>query len=72
MINENKYNILDDRHEVLNLYKASCVKCKHFKKDTFNCVAFPDAIPYNILSGENKHLEPTGEQTGNSIVFTAK
>lgn len=48
-----------------------CFDCKHF--DIFNggCAAFPDGIPDEITSGENKHTLPLPDQP-NNIVFQAK
>ena len=47
-----------------------CFKCKHFRRFTGDggCDAFPDGIPSEITSGDNKHKEPLKEQ-GNDIVF---
>jgi len=58
---------IDDRHEIYNPYVSSCANCKHLNRIDLSCKAFED-IPYEILSGENKHLVPLPNQ-GNTIVF---
>jgi hypothetical protein len=45
-----------------------CFKCKHFRRFEGGCDAFPDGIPDEITSGENKHLKPLPNQD-NKIVF---
>ena len=47
-----------------------CLKCKHFRMIEGGCDAYPDGIPDEITSGENKHTEPLPGQA-NSIVFEA-
>lgn len=62
-------NILDDRHELLNMYKSKCCNCRHFQKWDFFCEAFPDGVPDKYLSGEDAHTQVVSGQTG-STVFT--
>lgn len=45
-----------------------CFKCKHFNRAEGGCTAFPDGIPDEITSGDNKHSRPLPEQK-NNIVF---
>jgi hypothetical protein len=45
-----------------------CFKCKHLRIFEGGCDAFPDGIPDEITSGENKHSEPLPDQD-NKIVF---
>jgi hypothetical protein len=45
-----------------------CFKCKHFRRFEGGCDAFPDDIPEEITSGQNKHLKPLEFQE-NDIVF---
>lgn len=49
------------------IFITPCAGCKHKGPGPF-CKAFPVEIPDEILSGENKHLEPLPGQ-GNRIVF---
>ena len=35
---------------------TQCLECKHYK--IMGCEAFPDEIPYEILSGQHDHTEP--------------
>jgi hypothetical protein len=51
--------------EVLDLI---CFKCKHFDLINGGCDAFPNGIPDEITSGENKHFKPLPNQK-NKIVF---
>lgn len=36
---------LDDRHEILNVYRSQCAHCKHFKRDDYYCPAYPMVFP---------------------------
>lgn len=45
-----------------------CFKCKHFRIGPGGCNAFPNGIPDEITSGENKHSEVLPSQI-NKIVF---
>lgn len=45
-----------------------CEKCKHFRALSGGCDAFPNEIPDEIVSGENKHSKPLPKQK-NKIVF---
>jgi hypothetical protein len=46
-----------------------CIDCKHLDSngEELFCAAFPDGIPDEILSGENKHTAPLPEQNNNVI-----
>lgn len=44
-----------------------CNNCKNHLVDLI-CLAFPDGIPEEILTGENDHSKPLPGQ-GNDIVF---
>lgn len=46
---------------------APCLLCRHLKKG-FECDAFPDGIPDEIIGGKNRHTTPLPDQ-GNDIVF---
>lgn len=38
---------------------SQCLRCKHFIDDTkFNCMAFPDGIPDEILYNKFDHTKP--------------
>jgi len=45
-----------------------CMNCVHLRQNRGGCDAFPDGIPWEITSGDNKHLIPL-EGQGNDIVF---
>ena len=45
-----------------------CFNCKHLNVFGLGCKAFPDGIPDEITSGENKHSKPLPEQE-NDLVF---
>jgi hypothetical protein len=45
-----------------------CNNCKHFNIKKWNCKAFINGIPFEILNGENDHSKPLPEQE-NDIVF---
>jgi len=46
-----------------------CFKCKHFRKISGGCDAFPEGIPMEITeTGESDHKTPLKGQ-GNNIVF---
>jgi hypothetical protein len=49
-----------------------CNSCKFLRTEQtefkFFCIAFPDGIPKEILTGENDHTEPLPDQ-GNNIVY---
>ena len=47
-----------------------CILCKYREKG-LKCIAFPDKIPHEILSGNNNHSIPLPEQD-NEIVFELK
>jgi hypothetical protein len=47
-----------------------CITCKNYL-DELNCLAFPDGIPEEILSGDNDHEKPLPEQF-NGLVYTPK
>lgn len=66
--------VLDDRHEIFNMYGkhlSQCSTCKHFNQYSFSCKAFPwpTGIPDSILSGEKKHEKVIEGQKG-KIVYT--
>lgn len=58
---------------IIELFDMShqSTNCKHFKYSEFNCIAFPDGIPDEILTGENDHSKPLPDQN-NKIVFSEK
>ena len=49
------------------LMQWKCLKCKNYVRSN-KCVAFPDGIPQEIWTGDNKHVKPLKSQ-GNNIVF---
>ena len=61
--------ILNDRHQLYNPFRASCSKCKQgFDSINFTCKAFPGEIPDQILTGDNKHQAPVPDQ-GNEVIY---
>ena len=46
-----------------------CINCKHFNIEKWDCLAFPDGIPPEIVVFGDKHTEPLLDQE-NDIVFT--
>lgn len=45
-----------------------CYECKHYSKNN-RCLAFPDGIPFAILSGDVSHTKPY--KGDNGIQFEA-
>lgn len=45
-----------------------CFKCRNYGRFRGVCLAFPDGIPDQITSGQNKHFRPLKGQR-NKIVF---
>lgn len=48
-----------------------CNNCVHFNLEKWNCDAFKNGIPKEILLGENNHSRPLPDQE-NDIVFEPK
>ena len=62
------------RNKILPSRNSDCYKCNNLLKDEkgeFICIAFPEQIPIEILSGKIKHREPIQGQNG-SFVFWMK
>ena len=53
-MSEREAYVLDDRHEVFNIYKSLCASCRHYNGE-YACAAFPDGIPERFLTGEESH-----------------
>ena len=51
--------------EAVNLV---CFRCKNFRRFKGGCLAFPNGIPDEIVSGQNEHFNPLKGQR-NKIVF---
>jgi hypothetical protein len=51
--------------EAVNLV---CFRCKNYRRFKGGCLAFPNGIPDEIVSGENQHSMPLKGQR-NKIVF---
>ena len=64
-------NILDDRHEIFNMYMSQCATCRHYDRDNYSCRAFPDGIPELILQGNKRHDAVIPGQEGETI-YSAK
>ena len=41
-----------------------CAKCKHRLNREYGCKAFPDGIPWVVLSGEHDHQQPHKDDNG--------
>lgn len=65
---EDRHLVLDDRHEMLNIYKAKCCQCRYFEEYDLFCRAFPAGIPDEYLSGDKIHDQIDERQVGNSIL----
>lgn len=59
--------VLDDRHEIFNLYRSQCATCKHYQRYKYSCSAFPKGIPDSILEGNEKHDTVIPGQAGKFI-----
>ena len=55
--------------EVYLPFSSMCSDCRHFEEHNCHCIAFPEGIPEEYLSGEAKHRTVDSRQTG-SDVFT--
>jgi hypothetical protein len=64
---KNNNFIIDDRHELLNIYKSKCLNCKYFEEWDFYCQAFPKGIPDEYLSGDKFHTENDKDQVGDTV-----
>lgn len=63
--------VLDDRHEIFNIYRSQCATCHHYDWDNYSCNAFPNGIPAPILEGNEQHNTLISGQTGNDV-YSAK
>jgi len=63
--------ILNDKHEIFNIYKSQCATCIRFDMFEYSCEAFPKGIPNNLLTGETTHLVPFDGQR-NTLVYKPK
>lgn len=62
-----EHNVLDDRHEILNIYGSQCARCKHFMENDYFCLAYPEGIPDELLDGTDKHNSVRSDQKGNTL-----
>lgn len=63
---EEIFNI-DDRHEIFNIYKSQCGRCKYFKETGYSCKAYPNGIPDELLDASQQHNEVREDQKGSTI-----
>ena len=63
--------LLDDRHQIFNIYGSQCGKCKYLQRIELSCEAFPEGIPDKLLEGKSTHNKPIKGQTGNFVFFPA-
>lgn len=61
--------IIDDRHEIFNIYESQCGRCKHFE-DGYSCKAYPNGIPEELLDASQQHNEVRKDQVGDTV-FTS-
>ena len=67
MTADEKYNILDDRHQYF-IYGSDCSRCKHLKPGgDYTCPAFPEGIPIDLLSADLQHREVIKGQAGDTV-----
>ena len=59
--------VIDDRHEIFNIYGSQCSKCKHFEEWDYFCPAYQNGIPDELLSGVQKHNKIRIDQDGSTI-----
>lgn len=64
---DERHRILDDRHEILNIYGSQCGRCKHFIQNDYYCPAYPEGIPDGLLEGNASHDKRHPDQTGDTI-----
>lgn len=62
-MSEREAYILDDRHEVFNIYKSLCASCRHYNGE-YACSAFPAGIPEKFLAGDELHKSIIKDQEG--------
>lgn len=62
-----KIFVLDDRHEVFNMYRSQCATCRHYDRDNYSCRAFPDGILEPILEGKTRHDTVIPGQAGDTV-----
>ena len=55
--------------EVYQRFSSICTDCIHFKEHNRRCIAFPEGIPDEYLSGDAAHHTMDSRQVG-SEVFT--
>lgn len=56
--------------EQLEIIEAVCYSCRHLLQEG-TCLAFPDGIPEDILSGVDDHRSPSFGQK-NNLVFKGR
>ncbi len=59
--------ILDDRHELHEIYRSLCTTCVYFIQKNYNCKAFPEQVPDKYLTGDEKHLQVDPGQVGETV-----
>lgn len=59
--------ILNDRHQIHEIYKSLCTTCVYFDSFNYRCEAFPKGIPDKYLTGEAEHLQIDPEQVGETV-----
>ena len=62
-----KEYILNDRHQVLNVYSSHCGNCVHLDNGQFTCPAYPEGVPNDLLEGKRPHYDIIKGQTGKTV-----
>ena len=59
---------INDNHDVIDIIRCVCFKCKYFDRQELTCPAFGIDILILILRGKQGHTKPLPNQN-NDIVF---
>jgi len=52
----------------MSVIDTSCPMCEHFNREKYGtCKAYPDGIPFEIVSSEVSHDKPLPDQEGQFV-----